>query len=192
MKVKQDFLRVQTSPFNAETGERMEPEEKPTQRVIIAQETAVNQHGQALGNFNVAITADSSAGEIANKVRNMCFGCKHFNTHQWRKLQLKWEAGTMEERQLLNNMRAGLLDTSNASINDMHTDQGGEMDIEAALGQMGVCESLTEIERDPIIVHPLGFCPPGLETLYKAKDTEEEKRGSAAFDSIMRQAQGQS
>lgn len=119
----------------------------------------------------------------------MCFQCKHFDQVAWAQLRKKWENGTIEERRQLSSVRAALIDTQNAEVQSLVAQAEDDGDVDAALSTMGICRAITETIRDPMIVHATATCPESMP-FFQMKDAQTEKAASAAFDDIMRRAQG--
>jgi len=198
MRIKADLLRVHTGPY-APTGERIEPEQQPAQRVLVTEfPTGMQGTNQQIGAVKGEIIYDVTVGEAAKQARHPCISCRNFDRRAWRKLYIHWSnpATSIEERKLLNGIRTALLETENAKISDRHAALDGDMDVEHALSVLGVCRPLTEINKDPVIVYPTGGCPADVCTptspdgLWVAKDLDAEKMGSSVFDNIMNTAQG--
>jgi len=197
MKIKADLLRVKTGPYN-HNGEKVEPEQQGVQRVIRTEFDANKKGEGKVGVIPGEIIYNTTAGEVARAMRSPCFSCVHFNRKAWAQLFTYWNNpdSPIDVRKQLNGLRASLLQTSNAEIVDKSMSQEGDMDVEHALSLMGVCEPLSEINRDPVIVHPLSHCPDEVisptqpDGLYKPKSKDAEKMGSQVFDNVMRLAQG--
>lgn len=200
MKIKADLLRVKVRQFN-DINEKVEPEQQTVQRVLQTDaEVSLNTaRNKTVGLINSEIVYETTAGEMARAMRHPCFSCKNFNKRAWRELFVSMAADTapMEKRQELNNIRAALLTTKNAKLQDRHVSQEGDMDVEHAISQLGICMPLTEIHGEPVVVHPTGGCPPEVcgatnpDGFYKSKDLDADKMGSKTFDNVMRLAQGQ-
>jgi hypothetical protein len=194
MRIKQDLLRVR--PALAVNGEKLEAEQMPMQRVQTVDAPA-NIAGNQVGSIPTEIITDTTVGEMAANMRHPCFSCKNWNRRAWKALYMRWVDPTtpIAERQQLNAIRAALLTTNNATIHDRNEGEDGT-DVEHALGELGICEPLTEIRKDPVIVYPTATCPPEVRTpqqpdgLYKAKDRDNARMGGSVFDNVMRLATG--
>lgn len=197
MKIKADLLRVKTGPYN-HNGERVEPEQQGVQRVLVTEFDANMKGGNKVGSIQGEVIYNTSAGEVAQAMRSPCFSCAHFNRRAWAKLFAYWNdpASPIDARRNLNGVRASLLQSGNSTIGEKSPGQDGEMDVEHALGLLGVCEPLSEMNRDPVIVYPNGHCPDEVCTpqqpngLYKPRSADAERMGSQVFDNVMRLAQG--
>ncbi len=195
MEIKDDFIQIASTAIDAD-GNKLEPEEQPARRVLITDTQAKDQHGNVLGAMDTSIVLESTAGEIAEGFRSFCSQCKHFDPDAWAKIRRAWSNPLHPEHKALNFIRSGLLQTRNAQLRDMHAGQDGDIDLEHAVALLGICHPLTEIKNDVIIVHPLSCCPDEVkgpsspDGLFEDKSKDAEKRGSAAFDLLMRKAQG--
>lgn len=194
MLVKGEMLRIQGSDYDADTGAKLEPEEKPAERLLVVDgKTTGSLDGRVLGEIPTRVAIQGNVGMFANGLRTMCSMCKHFDQHAWTEMKRRME-GSKEGVQMLNVMRAGMLDTGNARFDNMHQDPDGGVDLEHALSFMGVCRALTEHYREPITVHPIGGCPDEVctqlapEGFFQPTDPQQ-KVANAAYDQIMRNAQ---
>src|SRR5687768_13494041 len=107
MKIEKDLLRIQASPFDSETGEKLEPEAMPAERVY--EGTApVSLDGVPMGEMRVSIGRQGTAHEFANQIRGQCVMCKHWDRESWVRWKQKWE-GTPEGRAILQNIRKVVL-----------------------------------------------------------------------------------
>lgn len=195
MNIKNDEIRISTINFN-EKGDKLEPEEQAAARIITADSPMM--HGQGLsgkvvGAIPTQIIADTTAGEMAQTLRHQCRSCKHFDHENWVKiLRTKNLSEIRSDHEQLNNLRARLLQTQNASLTEMHTAVDGDIDIEHAMASLGLCRALTETLQDAVIVHPLGSCPDEVITvssphgLYQSKDEQAAKEAASLYDLILR------
>lgn len=192
MKIKADLLRISNATHD-QKGNKLEPEERPAERVLVTElgvtSTDPNALPDAKQGIRGEIAVQTTAGELAQSFKSMCFSCRHFDQKAWLLLRRKWEHGTIEEQRQLNSVRAALIDTQNADVQSMVAAAEEEGDIDAALSTMGICRAITEAIREPMIVHATATCPENMP-YFQAKDVQAEKNASAAFDDIMRRAQG--
>lgn len=195
MKIKQDFFQVARG-VRDERGDLLEPEQQPAVRVVTTDAPASGHGtGEHLGSMPAAIEVHDHAQSFAQRMRSLCATCVHFNNKAWQRLKQHWET-TNEGEQILNGMRAALMETGNVAMHDMMTAEDGDIDVEHGLSMCGVCEPQTEEfsalenEPSPVIVYPLGCCPPEKEFMYTPVDTDHEKVGASAFDRIMFAAAG--
>ena len=197
MRIKKEFLRFRTAPYD-DAGQKIEPEQQPVQKVMEIDAPASMRGGPAVGSIPTQVIQEMSVGELASAMRKPCFSCKHFDRRAWKLLVARWNSpnSPVEERQYLNMVRAGLLQTKNADIVSKSTGTDGDMDVEHALLMLGICRTLTEVQNAPIIVHPTGACPAEVCTptqpdgFYQPKTTKAERMGSQTYDNIIRTAQG--
>lgn len=197
MKIKADLLRVRSLPYD-DKGNKIEPEQQPVQRIFKTESDAGLQGGPTVGKIATDIIYETNVGAMAGAMRNPCFSCKHFDRRAWRQLLARWNdpLTPIAERQELNGVRAALLGTKNAKIQEKHVSQEGDMDVEHALSTLGICHAFTELNSNVLIVYPTATCPETVcgptqpNGFYVAKDRDSEKMGSAVFDRVMRLATG--
>ncbi len=194
MDAKDDSLKIHSLGFDAETGEKLEPEEAPAERRLVLDGTVTgNLTGESLGEMQSAVTIQKPALEFAQEVSKTCGKCKHFDQMAWLNLKMLWE-GSSDGVRRLNEMRMNILQISNDRLAEY--DEFGERSAEQTLLCMGVCHPLTEeisaLEKapEPVIVHPIGGCPQGYD-YFEADSTEAEKLAASAFDKIMFAASGE-
>lgn len=168
------------------------------ERVISTDIPAGMQGGRQVGTIPGEVIFESTAGKMAGAIRNPCFSCKFFNRPAWLKLKAAWDDPTapIDKRKQLNGIRAALLESNNARIGEKSQTLEGELDVEHALGLLGICQPMTEIDGNPVIVYPQASCPDTVctpqqpEGFYLAKDRDADRMGSEAYDKIMRLAVG--
>lgn len=198
MKIRADLLKISSNGMTAD-GVKAEPEQQQVQRVIQT-DTPVNLTGteKTAGNIPAEIVTFSTAGEMAQTVSRQCGNCRHFDGEEFvRTIRLADSpAAPMEQRAAVNNIRAGLLQTQNARLGEMHSGQDGDMDVEQALNACGFCTALTEHYSEPVGVHPLSSCPSEVKTpaapngFYKPKNRSAMRQGAKNYDAVMNQAAG--
>lgn len=188
MRVK-DTIRVGGALSDGE-GNKLEPEQQPVTRTVELPAPAVGTETGTLGTMRGAIEIVQPAGIFADDLRTKCCNCVHFDNPGFLAAKKRLE-GTAEGRKQLHVLRAALLDTGNASVRDMHADDEGDFNPDHALSTMGLCRALSELAKDEVAVHPLANCPEGAN-LFKARDMSADRRGSIAYDAIMRSADGDS
>jgi hypothetical protein len=128
----------------------------------------------------------------------LCGSCKHFDNEEFVTTINAADnpLATMEQRKAVNDIRAGLLQTQNAKLGEMHSGQDGDMDVEQALRACGFCRALTEHYKEPIGVHPLSRCPGEVRSdtrpvgFYQPKDRSAQRLGAKNYDAVMNQAAG--
>jgi len=194
MKISNDILRVYKGS-TAPDGTPMDSGERPAQRALIVDAVAHNPQGDELGPTHAAVTYDAPLETLAQEVRSRCRDCVHFDRRAWLKLAREYGSSPdMAKRKVVAEVREKLYLLTDIESNDMHQTQEGDYDVDQALVAMGICHPLTEIEREPIVVHPLAGCPLNLSNgspapfLFAPKDAPTDERINAAFDSIMEQA----
>lgn len=198
MKIKKEFFHIASGQRDMQ-GQKLEPEQQTAAHVVQVSIPAVGMmSGQHRGEVSGAIVVEQTAQEMALKVAGHCGHCKHFDhvncQHHLRAMD--HPGASLENRQQVNQIRAGLIETQNAALQDRHTGHDGEMDVEHALSQLGYCRVLSEVMGEETIVHPLSFCPNEIRTpeapmgYFQPKDQENARAGSKAYDEIMQRAAG--
>lgn len=193
--IESDVLRVSVNTHHPETGEKLEPEEKPAQRILGTH--APVEHGQGpmavgVGSMPTQVIVEAPAIELAKGAREMCMGCKNFDNRAWFEL-FRAKSSTISGREELEQLCEFLGFTNNGEI---FMDGEGEVDLAETLKNCGICHPLTEVLGEPLIVSPISSCPKTLadgrpfESCFEPASNEAEKRGTAVFDAVMRQAQG--
>jgi len=196
MDIKDDQLKVLPIEHNPETGDKLEPEERPAERrLVIGGEMAqmTDQMGRPLGAFDQSISIEMPAIDLAHGVRANCFGCKHWNQRAWHAWLSKMSQ-SKEGNQHLERWRHALVATSNVNPEDRAS-------INMALLACGICEPLSEAAGAPMVTYPQAFCPTVVPETnppvpfgdnFAPRDLDMEKFGSMAFDSVMHAALGKS
>lgn len=187
MEIKRDTLTVGGLILD-ERGDRVEPEQQPVVRTLDAQTVVSGSNGGRLGVLPGRIQSVQPAGVFADDLRRKCVGCAHFDRRGFAALRKKMTA-TLDGHRQLNELRASLLESGNTDIADLHEAEDGDLDVEGALSTMGLCRAFGELVRDDVAVHPLANCPEGHD-FFKPRDNAADKAGAAAYDHIMRLAQG--
>lgn len=203
MKVKSEFFRVWTGP--TPDGHPVDVEGRPLQRVIESAASVRMNTGQPVNIPGMApelptqVITESSVLTAANAQRWICRTCKFFDKKYARALLEKWNdpSSPMEDRQALNNLRAGLLMTQNAELHDMHQGEDGEMDVEHILQTLGYCHALSQVHDAVRLVHPQACCPTEVQTVQSPQGYWASRKGdarlaegTAAYDATFRLAQG--
>lgn len=180
-----------------EKGDKLEPEERPAQRLLDVSERVQLTNGQKTeGSIRMQVSIEMSAGEIAAGFSSPCMLCKNFDTKAWREY-FRFLSSNVDGIRVLNAFRAAIAGSGNAAVRERHVGQDGDVDVEHALQALGICHPLTETMGEPAIVYPVATCPefvPGTNNpfpkCFVPKTSDDEKVSAAAFDSIMRAAQG--
>lgn len=194
MSDSEENVVISSLPADA-NGEKLEPEQQVAKRVIDA--AAPLAHGGEETKLSIPLSIEQymSAGELAQTVRDPCGECRYFNRTAWHAV-VRCASATHEGRKHLNGVRAMLIATQNFAMQDLHTGPDGDFDTDNALNSLGRCGVLSEMANDDVAVHPLGVCPPQLRSPEKPRgefiprSIDDERAGSAAFDNVMRAAQG--
>lgn len=207
MKIKREFLSI-ANDARAEDGTKLEPEEQPIQRVMETVAPATMRSGQIVGALPVEIVAHSTAQEMSAAKGRQCYLCRHWRNAQWRKAIADAEGpdASHEDRKLVNDVRAAILGSGNASISAHYEDhEEGGPDVEKAIWAMGICGPLTENERvnDPnfgpkewVVTFPTASCPMSVVSptqpygFFEARGSEEEQAAGANRDAVMFRAAG--
>jgi hypothetical protein len=195
MKIKDDLLQV-TSGVDHADGTKGEPEEQIVRRVLLTDADATLA-GNTVGEIAASVVVDSTVKDFVTAIVQNCASCKHFDHKAWKSYLARAIDPTapMHLREGLNELRAGLMMTMNASVHAEHEDEDG-MNVEEALASMGFCHVLKEIVKDDVVVHPLSTCPAESRTAtnpdgyFEPRDRSAEMAGERVYDSMMRRAQG--
>lgn len=185
MKIDNQLLRIQALPYD-EKGEKLEPEAMPAERILLSESPMLgNIDRMEHGNLPVKVTVQGTAGQFANNLRSMCAQCKHFDNLNWLKRKQQLE-NSGEGVRLLNNMHWELM---NQGLDNDH-------DREQALGMMGYCKAISEMQKDDVLVHLTGGCPPEYCTpsqpngFFDDVNFDSKRIADKAYDSVMKQAEG--
>jgi hypothetical protein len=201
LRIKSDLLKVRMLPHD-DAGQKIEPEQQPAARVMTVDGGApVNMRGneKQIGQIPAQIIAETTALDAANAFRSKCFQCANFDQKAWAKLRLIWgNSSDPEIFKKLNGVRAFLLGCRNEEMMRRSIGRDEDFDVEHAIAtQLGICQPLTEINGDGvIIVSAIGTCPDHVISptnplgLFEPKDRDHEKIGSQNFDKIMMMAAG--
>lgn len=184
MKVKDDSLQIQSVPYDVETGEKLEPEEVPVQRVLDGGAPVSFQggDGEVLGHLRSKIIREGDAITFANEAAAQCVRCKHFDQKAFRDW-LRSPRGQEHKLALLD----GLAQQYQTTIDNP--------ELNFQLNFIGLCRIQTEIDGDVAITRPDYPCSvmvtPATPTgAFDAVTSGDEKISSARYDQILRIAQG--
>lgn len=190
MEIRSDTFLIQHHERDL-NGDLVEPEQQPAVRLLeVDGPTHLGQNptGQELP---TTVALEDNAGQFAKGLRSQCFLCKHFKPELAAQVIETWKGGTIQQRAALNEIRAALMQTQNATVQARMENplDPSDIDVEQGLSHLGLCEIFSEITNDVMFVHATGACPEG-QDYFVAKDVASEKYGASKFDEIMRRAQG--
>ena len=133
------------------------------------------------------VTTEMPAGEVAKLLRARCARCIHFRNEDWKGVKKAWfSAPPGSERKIgLTKMIIQLA----RSVLDRPPEVGDLIKASRDMEHWGLCTALTEERSDLVIVHPEACCPEGID-YYQDRDRVAAKEASAAYDRILRMAQG--
>jgi len=179
------------------TDDPIEPEEAPAKRVLSMPTTVspgrATEHGPEVvgGPIRTGVTpvaADFAAGELAQEVGSRCAQCAHFRREDWITTYKAWERGSIAQQKTLDRftfvLARALSQAEEPTLEEL-------AEARRQIKEGGICAALTEIRRDLTMVHPGGGCPDGM-SYYQPRDRAARRASSAAYDQIMRAAQGKS
>lgn len=198
MKIRSDLLQVRSGGRH-EDGTKAEAEEQPVARVLTTDAPVSMSTGkQTNQTMHTEIVAESTAGQLAEALAHTCGQCKWFDNRGFQEAIRKSDhpAAPIDVRQTVNDIRAALLMTGNASMESRHTGVDGDTDVEAMLMACGFCKALTHHFKDDVIVYPLSACPaevrsPGSPHGYFEFASRGAVKGSNTVrDNILQRADG--
>lgn len=198
MKIRSDLLQVRSGGRH-EDGTKAEAEEQPVARVLTTDAPVTMSTGAATNqSMRTEIVAESTAGQMADALSHTCGQCKWFDNRGFQEAIRKSDhpAAPIDVRQTVNDIRAALLMTGNASMENRHTGVDGDTDVEAMMMACGFCKALTEHFKDDVIVYPLSACPAEVRDqsrpygYFEPANRGAVKAGNAARDNILMRASG--
>lgn len=205
MKIRREVFAVAHGVRDAETGAKAEPEQQPTRILHQTQmDMSLKNSGAAgaagkVGTIPLIVTHDAPAGEMAQEMAARCIRCKWFRQKAWQGLVAECDFPTapLMKRQAINEVRSALLLTRNAAIIDQG-EANGDFDVEHVMrAHMGLCEALSSVKKDYVVVHQDGCCPEEAKVppnptqgFFKPRDSEARKEAMAAYDSVLQAANG--
>jgi hypothetical protein len=208
VRIKSDLLNISSGALNTK-GHKLEAEEQLVRREVVTDVGAklgVGTMGKDVGSIPMKVVSEYSAVEFAKAAGSRCGNCKHFRNDLFVKDLKKAESpgAPIARRRAVNQIRAALLQTQNASVADAATGQDGDLDIEAALQTLGYCTALYEFHKNAgqsnedamTLVHPVSACPQDVRTdanpegFFEYASKFAEQVGTSTYDSVMKQAQG--
>jgi hypothetical protein len=176
-----------------ERGQHAEPEEEKATHVVMAPVSIALGNQAVEGRKVVAekltrIGQETTAYEMALDQSTLCHLCAHFRNQDWLTVKKKFsDPSNREGGDILNKMRAEIL---GAESTELPLDvREIDHDVEHALGELGVCAAWTEEDRELSVTPPYGGCPQE-RSFFTPKDRRAQRESSAAYDKILRAAQG--
>ena len=206
MEIKSDKLVIQQSDRN-EKGTQIDAEEKPAERVMETEIPISLSNGQSVSEFTKgassglahtpSIAISGTAIEFASGYRGRCKWCKHFDKPRFAQWKKDVEFSTnLERRKVLDYLRGKLLSDGYASVIDQHQGSDGDLDVEHALMEFGICQALSHDYNDMFFVWPDAGCPMEdpkgvpMDSRFKARDAGAGRAGTSGYDRILKAAQG--
>lgn len=194
-----EAIHITTRQYT-DDGTPAEAEEQTVSHVI-RMDSDVTGHmtpGTVEGQLPTAVVVQSQVADIIQKVKNPCMLCRNFDNEGFIEMFKRADhpAAPLELRSMMNEIRMQLLRTGNVEINARSSGQDGDLDVEHAIRQMGICRALSEMMSDLVFVHPVGGCPQTVITasdpdgLFVPKSNEAERIGYAAYDKLLNAARG--
>lgn len=189
--------RIEVLPLtHDEAGSKIEPEQAPARRLLDVSDGISVNGVKTEKQLPITVSVEMPAGELAVGLSEPCMSCKHFDAAAWKQYRRNLESSADGQREL-NRMRWAIVGTGNVSLQARHTSIEGDVDVEHALSMLGVCHPLTDLLGDVTIVYPMSTCPATLPQhpapipkCYAPKTSDDVRKRSAVFDSVMRAAQG--
>ena len=204
MEIKDDVIKVSTATEDAK-GQPIEPEEHPAEHSLIM-EAPLTFGGETIAQMPGSFDYLTDAGSLAIGLRDRCELCIHWSVERWRQLRRGLEfSNKMDQRQYVNQVRYNLEQYLPISEREKHIDaQTGEVDLEAVLDSMGLCNALTEIMSKaykalyPFTTFGMCGCPDmmapdgtSLAGNFKPRDTEAAQAAAKTYDNILKMALGE-
>jgi len=176
-----------------DAGTPLEPEERPATEafsmpveVNISSEAVAPGSGAAAGRLRGMVGVDTTAGEVAQAAATRCELCEHWRRDAYLK-HLAAIADTIAGQKQLDAMRGELLGRKSGSLSVTTEDL---LSVNASIQyDFGICAAFTESERIPVAAAFYGGCPEN-DQRFKSRSRSDQRAGSAAFDAVMRLAQG--
>lgn len=195
-KVEAETITIRSGGVH-EDGTKAEPEEQVVENRIVTSATEVTKGGQALdAAFPVHIVTEATAGEVAKKLAAPCGKCKFWDNRWWMKQLKTADPLNPLNNHTLNEIRAALIGCSSVDINLLHIGKDGDLDADHAMGSLGLCRALTELQKEEVLVHSSGSCPkeycsPEIpHGLWEPRDRDAEKHQANVYDEVLHRAQG--
>lgn len=193
MRIRREVFAVAKGVTDTE-GQKGEPEQQPT-RLQVESKMAISAGGQA-STIPMYITHDAPAGEVARELAAQCSRCRFFRKRAWQQLlsECDFPTAPLMKRQAINEVRSALLMTRNAAITEPG-DVDGDFDVETVMkSHMGLCEPLSNLKQDYVVVHMSGCCPEEVKNpaspvgYFQPRDRKARKEAAAVYDNVMKAA----
>jgi len=192
LKVSDEVLKISTVGYNGK-GDKLEPEAKPAERRLMLE---VDTHsglngGPKIGFIPGEVVIRSTAGEVADGLKNPCWSCRAFNNERAQKM-LKYAASEIaapNEKTLATEIAGRLIAAKLADASESDKRFAGEI-----IKTLGTCEALSS-EKKVYFTLPEGCCPDFArgkdkpDGPYKARDKAHGAEGSKLYDKVLRVAQ---
>ena len=191
-------------------GSGIEPEEAPARHVQSTQ-LSVNLSGEELpdvveksgrpalafknptpvGTMRAPVTSEMPAGEAAALWRRRCGHCTHFRQEIAKATLTIWDRAPEKSSRKIG-FEQMVTNYARTTCGDrIPTEHDRAIARSELLNHWGICAALTEERNDTIYCRPDACCPDGID-YFIPRDRVAQKASSAAFDAIMRRAQGKS
>ena len=206
MDVFDDKLRISQSDRD-EKGKQIDPEERPVERVITTaipvglsngQSVEAFTKGDARGEVPNEVSVTGSAVEFAQGFRGRCRLCKHFDREGFRRWKKDVDlSGDPERRKFLNFLRSKVLGEMYEQTISKHQGPDGDLDVEHAVNEFGICRALSHAFNDLFAVWPDAGCPvadpsgkPIDPAPFTPRDSDAAREGTSSYDTILKTAAG--
>lgn len=206
MEITDDKLVISTSDRN-EKGTQIDAEEKSAERILETPMDVTLSNGQTVAEYTKGmasgfqntpqISVAGNVAEFASGFRGRCKWCKHCDRPRFRQWKKDVEFSTnLERRKVLDYLRSKLLGEGYASVVDAHEAKDGDLDVEHALNEFGICQALSHDFNDMFFVWPDAGCPmqdptgAPMESRFEPRDGDAQRAGTEGYDRILKAAQG--
>lgn len=186
MKIEGEKIEIAHVPYD-DKGDKLEPEQQPARRLLYSPVDTKFDGGTDTGHqMSTFISVEMTAEELAQGIAKPCRACRHFN----KKAALEWYNRAQQTPAGIEILRQFAAEHPNLD----------ELGPERAFGIMGVCNPMSELARETMLVHPDSTCPETVRdwdgqackfgSHFVPDDRTEEKNSSTVKDQIMRKAEG--
>ena len=205
MDVKGEKLVISQDDRN-EKGQQIDPEERIGERQTITSIPITLNNGQSVEEFtggaatgekDITIRATGNAVEFATGYRDQCRFCRHCDVAWFRRWKHDVQVSADPERsKVLNFLRGKILGSVDPEVIGKHPTTEGDLDVEHALNEFGICHALSSEFKDMVFVYPDAGCPLNMPdgtpcpSFFKPRDTQAAQAGTTGYDNILKAAQG--